>query len=297
MATKTKKRKILPERQEQQKEQWRDMSVCKADSMIQKGRHQLSARETKAVAFAISKIKPTDTVFEEYTFDIKDFYKICGIQTDSYNEVKAILNSLADRGWDIPLKNDPNVISRVRWFSTLRTNNRGGKVTIKFHEDMMPYLLEVAGNEFYTTFCLRYILPMNSQYGMRLYEILKSYQKNNMSWFFEVNRLKWNLDAENYKNFADFKRFALDPAVNDINDYTDLNVAYKTERGSGRGRPIERVIFYMYEKKPKALREALRAGDTKLDGELDPMDVIKVMQEDEEDQKIKAFHEAQRRSE
>lgn len=293
MATTPKKRKQLTEQQEMRKDAGREMSVYKADEMIQKGRHQLSKQEQRAVLYAISKIKPSDTAFDEYIFELRDFYTICGIQNQSYTELKEILIGLKTKCWWIPMKNDPDTESAVCWFNTVRTNKKSGKVTIKFHEDMMPYLLELSGKDgFYTGYNLRWILPMDSQYGPRLYELLKSYQKNNMAWFFEIDRLKHLLGAENYKDFKDFRTRVLDPAVEDINTYSDLNVKYREERGTGRGRPVVRVSFYMFEKKPKALAAARMEGDKKLDGETDPMEAIKAMQEDEKEQEMKAFIQA-----
>ena len=100
----------------------------------------------------------------------------------------------------------------------------------------------------------------------RLYEILKSYQKNNREWFFELEDLKKLLDCQNYTRWPDFRRFALEPAVEEINKYTDLNVAMDTQK---EGRKVTRVIFYMAKKGQKALLEAKRAGVDRLDGQLD----------------------------
>lgn len=257
----------LSEREGMKKQAAREMSVYKRDDMIQKSRHQLTVREQRCVLFAISKIKPSDEVFQAYTFDLKDFYALCGLADESYNELKGILNGLADKGWDMPLKDNPDTISRVRWFSTVRTNKKSGKVTIKFHEDMMPYLLHLTGQDnFYTGYGLQYVLPMSRQSSPRLYELLKSYQKNRMTWFFETEELKRLLDASNYKNFNDFKRFVLDPAVEEINKFTDLKIAYDTMK---EGRRVARVEFYMAEKRGKELIDAKRAGEEVLDGQVD----------------------------
>ena len=83
--------------------------------------------------------------------------------------------------------------SAVSWFDVVRTNKKSGKVTVAFHRDMMPYLVELAKQAeqgmFYTGYNLQFILPMSSRYSPRLYEILKSYQKNNREWFFELEDL------------------------------------------------------------------------------------------------------------
>lgn len=125
----------------------------------------------------------------------------------------------------------------------------------------MPFLLELAKQaemgEYYTGYSLQYILPMSSQYSPRLYELLKSYQKNNREWFFNIEELKRILDAQSYDRWPDFKRRILEPAVNEINEYSDLNVAYDTEK---EGRKVTRVIFYMAGKGQQALLAAKKLG-------------------------------------
>lgn len=256
----------LSERQEMKKQSAREMSIYKRDDMIQKSRHQLSLREQKCVAFAISQIKPTDEVFQEYTFDIRLFYDICGLEGESYTELKAMLLGLKSKSWWMTI-DDKGTESAVSWFSTVRINKRSGKVTVKFHEDMMPFLLHLTGQDhFYTGYSFQYMLPMSSQYAPRLYELLKSYQKNRMTWFFEIDELKRLLDASNYKNFNDFSKRVLNPAVEEINKFTDLKIAYDTKK---EGRRVARVEFYMAEKRGKELIDAKRAGEEVLDGQVD----------------------------
>lgn len=274
MPQRERKQKNLSIEQTEVVQRAREMQVYKSDDMVQKGRHKLTIQEQRCVLYAISKVQPTDRVFQEYVFDIQDFYGVCGIQNESYTELKAILNGLSDKAWDIPLKDNPNVISRVRWFSTLRTNKRSGKVTIKFHEDMMPYLLDVtAKGKFYTNYYIRFILPMSCQYAPRLYELLKSYQKNNRRWFFQIDELKQNLGCEHYKDFKDFRKRVLEPSVEEINRYTDINVKPITYR---EGRKVVRVEFLMAKKSEPKLREAIYEGNTVLDGQMDFAEALRL---------------------
>lgn len=259
----------LSEREELKRQAGREMAVYKRDDMIQKARFSLTLQEQKCILYAISKIKPTDTYLTEYVFDIRDFYTLCGIEKDTYTELKKQLIALKSKCWWL-LMPDGETESAVSWFDVVRTNKKSGKVTVAFHRDMMPYLIELAKQAeqgmFYTGYNLQFILPMSSRYSPRLYEILKSYQKNNREWFFELEDLKKLLDCQNYTRWPDFRRFALEPAVEEINKYTDLNVAMDTQK---EGRKVTRVIFYMAKKGQKALLEAKRAGVDRLDGQLD----------------------------
>lgn len=257
------------ERQEMATRAAREMSVVKRDDMIQHARFSLSIQEQRCVLYAISKIKPEDAVFTEYTFELKNFYTLCGIEDQSYTRLKQTLKGLSDKSWWAVI-DDKGTESLLRWFSTLRTNKRSGKVTVEFHKDMMPYLLQLATQAreqgtFYTQYGLKYVLPMRGQYSPRLYELLKSYQKNNREWFFELDELKRILDCQGYKNFNDLKRFVIEPAIKEINQYTDLNVAYDTEK---EGRKVVRVIFFLAGKGKKALLETDLKVYQHLDGQI-----------------------------
>ena len=74
---------------------------------------------------------------------------------------------------------------------------------------------------------------MRSQYSIRLYEILKSYayKKNKI---FDIEDLKRTLSAENYTRFPDFKRYVLDIAVREMNEFSDLAIAYELIKESRR---------------------------------------------------------------
>lgn len=278
----------LTTRQLLQRDAGREMSVVKRDDMVQKSRHQLSVREQRCVLYAISKIKPDDTAFQEYTFSLADFYALCGLADQSYTELKAILKGLSDKSWWATI-DDKGTESVVRWFTIVRTNKKSGKVTIKFHEDMMPFLLQLTTqNAFYTSYNLQYVLPMSSQYSPRLYEILKSYQKNNREWYFELDDLKRLLDCQSYERWPDFRRRALEPAVEEINQYTDINIAWDVEK---EGKKVTRVIFYMAKKNADALLDAKRAIQNKLDGQLTIEDILAQLPDEADSVKARFYRE------
>ncbi len=267
----------LSERQEMQREASREMSVFKRDDMIQKSRVELTVQEQRCILYAISKIKPTDSVFQEYTFELKDFYSLCGIEKDTYSDFKKALKKLADKSWWATI-DDSGTESLLRWFSTLKTNKRSGKVTIKFHEDMMPYLLQLAEQgTFYTQYNMRYILPMTSQYSPRLYEILKSYEKNNRLWFFEIDELKYLMNCQNYERWPDFRRRVIEPAVKEINEYTDIKIGWQPIK---EGMKVTRVEFFMKKKGPEELLDTKRRIRDELDGQLNFEDILRQSQEE-----------------
>lgn len=240
----------------------RGMQVYKRDDMIQKGRYRLSVQEQKCILYAISKIKPDDSVFQEYTFGIKDFFNVCGFQGDSYTKIKRILKGLRDKSWWVETNSGKE--TTISWFNKVTIDKEGGNITIRFDDDMMPYLLKlVEQGSFYTRYELRYILAMRSRYAIRLYELLKSYQKNNRSWFFEIGEFKTLLDCQKYVDFGQVRHRVLIPAVEEINKYTDIQVTWDIEK---EGRKVTRVLFFMVKKAGRELSLANLNIDLKLNG-------------------------------
>ena len=270
--------RIQSERESEAVKQERSLLVFKRDDLIQKSRYSLTVQEQRIVLYAMSKIKPTDDAFQEYTFKLRHFMKLCGLKTDSCTELKRILINLESKTWY--METAPNVESSVSWFRKVRINKKEGTISVRFDDDMMPYLLQLTQqNDFYTQICLLYLLPMKSKYGIRLYEILKSYNTNNREWFFEIDKLKERIDATQacYSNFSNFKKKCLDPAVNEINAYTDINVAYVPEY---EGRKVTRIRFFMATKAKEDLLGTRLGVIKELDGEINYSEFFENIEDD-----------------
>ena len=222
----------------------RDMPVVKSNLLIQKSRYSLSVQEQKIVLYIISKIKPEDTGLQEYTFDIKDFCKVVGIDYDNgknYKNLKSTVKNLADKSMWITLDNGTETL--LRWIERPYINKGSGIVKLKLDEYLMPYLLQL--KEHFTQYSLYHILAMKSQYSVRLYELLKSYQNMN-TWTFSIDKLKHLLGAETYHLFADFRRKVLEVAVKEIELYSDISVNYELMK---KGRAYESIKFKIVRKK------------------------------------------------
>ncbi len=246
----------------------RNMKVYKADKLIQRARYELTITEQRFVLYVMSKIKPEDTPECEYVINLRDFQFVCGTEDhDSYTHIKQWLKHLADKSWWLLTGNEEVL---VRWFNKIKITKDSGIVTVRFDEDMFPFAFKLAEQmrstgSTYTSYMYRYILPMRSTYSVRLYELIKSYQKNNTKWEFDIDELKHLLDCERYVRYPDFRRFILNTATEEINKYTDTNVEYHTIQ---KGRKVIGIVFEFKEKSMKELIKAHHAELTELDGNI-----------------------------
>lgn len=268
----------------------RNNLVAKDNKMIQNSRFALSAIENKAILYLISKIHPNDAPGKKYIFNCREFQALIKWSNEtSYRNIKVMLTRLSSAQWWIDI--DEQTEALVRWFNIVHMNKGTGDIEISFHEDMFPFLLELqkhkeADGHFYTTYKLQNVTLMKHRYSPRLYELLKSYQCNNNKWIFEngtgsiydlQRRIADNvLDyktggsiptiPEHWKNWAIFKRDVLNPAVKEINKYTDIKVAYEGKKQDirhNKTRAIRTIIFYMVGK----TSPEQRATDSIIDAE------------------------------
>ncbi len=211
----------------------REMFVVKANALIQRSRFSLSLQQQKIVLYLISKIQPNDDKFREYEFSIPEFCQICGIDYKSgknYSDLKEQIKEIADKSVWVTLRDEEGNEKEtlVRWVERPYICKSEGVIRIKLDEYMKPFLLHI--KEHYTQYQLIYTLRMKSKYSLRLYELIMSFFYNKditYSRYFTVEELRKRLDAEKYTRFCNFHNKVIKPAVEEINQYTDLNLSYR----------------------------------------------------------------------
>ncbi len=218
--------------------------VVKSNELIRKSRFSMAIQQYKLLLYLVSKIKPLDTPSTVYSFTVSDFCRVCNIDDTSgknYTDVKSAVKTLADRSIWINTPDGKEVL--LRWIGTVHINRNSGLIEVKFHEDMFPFLLGL--REHYTQYRLENVLPMRSKYGLRLYEYLKSFE--GLEEYHSISLAFFNDPAasENYTRFPDFRRFALDKAIEDINTYSDLSVTYHLSKEKG-SRAYSEVMFRIH---------------------------------------------------
>lgn len=218
------------------------LSVYKRDDMIQSGRYRLTLLQQRIVLYAIGHIKSDDSYDSIYEFRLKDLYKVSGMAEDSYTRFKDVIQKLDNINWWITI-NGKEVLAR--WFSYIEIDPQKNTAIFQFHKGVAPYLFDlVRQNKYYTRYELENILPMTHQASPRLYELLKSYSKNNDSWYFDLDKFKKAMDCESYKLWGDIRRRILDPSMEEINAKTDLKANYELERN---GKKVVGIRFKFYK--------------------------------------------------
>ena len=235
--------KALETFEEEQIEKKRKACVTKANNLIQKSRYSLNLMEQRIILYTLSQIKHTDVSLSEMKFNINTFFKLCGVDNHNYQYLKDTLQKLKSKTFWIVI-DDKGTESCVSWFSTLRMNKRSGVVTLKFDDDLAPFILQL--KQQFTSYSIFPTLVMKSRYSIRLYELLKSYQGLE-EWWFELDDFKRKMDAENYDKYADIRRYVIEVAVAEINKFTDIEIDWRPIK---QGRQYTKIQFFVKGKSP-----------------------------------------------
>jgi hypothetical protein len=114
-----------------------------------------------------------------------------------------------------------------------------GAIRVRFTDS--EDIREVVSNTFqkggagYTSYKLGIACKLRKKYSLRIYEKLKrtcnQQQRERTATSYSLKMLRYEFCLEDkYSNNGDFKRWVLDPAVEEINSVSDLTVSYQLDR-------------------------------------------------------------------
>lgn len=225
----------------------RKKGVIRAKSdFFRTARYGLTLQEHRVIYYAILKGQQDGTPFEPVELAVKDFKELCGLKGESsYSTVRNVSKKIAGRVVEVAYKDtDGPHLLQAAWLTSVKYHVKEGKVTITPNKVLQPYFegKPFTDTEFY------FLIKFTSQYAERLYELLKTFEYKPLIDF-DVDDLRARLavPSTQYKNFNMFRTRVLEPAIEDINTYTDINVSMKEKRGLHN--KVE-VVFFMVKKKP-----------------------------------------------
>lgn len=219
------------------------------NDLIQKSIFSMTLNQIRLLLFMISKIKPKDDISTIYTISISDYCRVCNIDASQGWHYANVKNSLDEidkvRLWIVDTDDKGKTKrTRLQWFHQLIINDGSGRIEYNFNENMKQYLFSLEGK--YMLAYLEYILPMNSKYSVRLYNLLKSVEHmksvQDDGYHITLEDFKLRTDATNYDRYPDLRRWVIEKAVDEINAYTDILVEWKKEK---EGRSVKKLIFHI----------------------------------------------------
>lgn len=240
-----------------------DYNVVTKSNKIITARYKLSLLEQKFVLLMASLINPKDTDFKFYEIPVRDIAKILNLPKDDgsetkrgsiYKELRTIVKDLS--GKPIIIR-EPDGEVTVNWVASMKVfnskSNKKGVISFEFSERLKPYLLQLKKE--FTTYKLKNIVQLRSSYSIRIYEILKQYEKIGKR---EVSvsdmRYLLGIEEDEYKLYGDFKRKVLMVAYKEINERTDIKFEFEELKEERR---VVGLKFYISPKEGAPKQEEL----------------------------------------
>lgn len=132
-----------------------------------------------------------------------------------------------------------NEIWEINVCSTAKYNKNEGRITVKFTDDIMPYLAQV--RERFVLYNLKEIANFGSLYTTRLYELIQEFKET--GWMLKsVDQLrKVFAVGDNLKLYGHFKAKTFAHACQEINDNYDIDLRFEELK---EGRKVVAVKFF-----------------------------------------------------
>jgi len=223
------------------------------DFPLVNAKYKLNTSEMKFILTAIAQIDSIeDEVLKEYEIKVSDLEH--KLQTEqNTTRLKQFAKKLMSKPLEVPTKDGWIVFN---WFSKIQYINKEAKFKVRIEEDLKPYLLQL--KERFVSYNLKYILPLTSTYSVRIYQLLKEYEKLTKRYF-EVDELMELLQVPKSYKYADFKRKVLQVAEKELLEHTDIYFTIEEEK---EGRKVSRLIFRIYKNTHKKEAEEARLFDS-----------------------------------
>jgi plasmid replication initiation protein len=179
----------------------------------------------------------------------------------SYDALKSATSGLFDAHFeyeDVHEKTGKLARHVIRWVQKISYIDDAGMVELQFTDAVIPLITRLS--EQYTEYELKQVSELQSEYSIRLYELMmqwKAVGKTNKISVDDLRR-KLGVEPEQYKKMNNFKARVLDHAINQINEHTDIQAEYDQHKD---GRAIAGFTFKFKVKKNQRKTTAKIEGD------------------------------------
>jgi plasmid replication initiation protein len=210
--------------------------IRKANELVE-ARYRFDIWEMRVFAKMLMSIKSSDKDLHKYHIHISEIIKDFNLSDagDNYAAIKDAANKLLSKVIEIE-KESPGggkwlripLLIAVEGF---KNKEEGNYISVQFHPELKPFLMEL--KERYLQYDIRNLWGLTSVYSVRMYELLKQYERIGKRYFdLENLRLILGINPDEYKLYGHFKNKVILKAQNDLREVTDINFTFKEKKDS-----------------------------------------------------------------
>ena len=214
--------------------------VVKHNDLIE-ARYNLTLNEQRVILYSVSMINREETNFETVKIKVNELTNLLDTTEKRYTEFRNIAENLISKTLHIQ-KGDSELVTS--WLSSMEYLKNEGTIELEFSKKLIPYLLQLKKK--FTRYELENILYFKNKHSIRVYELLKQYEKikKREIKLDELRKCLGILDDE-YLRFGNFENRVLKITKEEINKYTDLIIDYEKIK---TGRRITSILFKIESK-------------------------------------------------
>ena len=225
--------------------------IRKANEFVE-ARYKFDIWETRVFAYMLTLIKYNDTDFTEYEINVGDIVKEFDLNRGGlvYDEIKKASDKLLSKKVQIERTTPEGVVEILDTYLVVLTArpkeaSKENYIKLSFHSALKPFLIEL--KERYLVYDIRNILSLSSIYSIRIFELLKQYQKIGKRRF-QIDELKslLSIAPNEYTLYGHFKDRIIKKAQKDLLEHTDIYFEFVEE---AQKKKVFAITFHIFENK------------------------------------------------
>lgn len=221
------------------------------DNALINASYNLEVTEQRLILLAILNARETGngiTADSKLEIHAKDYASRFDISNDgAYKALKNAVLNLFDRQFSFKEQDKKGNVGTVksRWVSRIKYIDDSATLEITFAPDVVPLITRL--EQHFTSYQLKQVSQLTSKYAIRLYELLIAWREVGKTPKIELEdfRSKIGVEDTEYTAMNDFKKRVLEPAIKQINKYTDITATYEQHK---KGRLISAFSFNFKQK-------------------------------------------------
>ena len=218
--------------------------VFQSNQLVRYIRHDMSLQQRQVYNFLASLIRKEDEPDTVYTFSAQYMLQELNMTDggNNYSDLKSILKYLRDHSqW---IRNERGNLEVISILSTVEFDKEAKEFKIQFHRLVQPHLFNLV--ERFTAIPLELVKVLKCKYSLELNEFLVSFFNEKgqepLDIEFTLQEIKERINCD-FDRWVDIKRFALDKAIEEINELsTNMRVSYTPKK---EGKRVTRVVFHL----------------------------------------------------
>ena len=225
--------------------------IVKANALIEASYKPASLYQMRLLLAALCQVKAGEklTYKQEFTVTAGGLAELTGntLRTN-YRKLARAADELMEMIVTVPYRpngDDRKLIKRkINVVSHCDYVEGEGCIKLEFTHSIIPYISALSSH--FTQYKAKYVMPMRSSYGIRLYELCLQWIGFGNEREFEVDEFKELLGlGDKYPRVAILKDRVIKPALADINKFSDLNVTFGQKKA---GRRVTHFQFSITKK-------------------------------------------------